>query len=85
MAAHKDDVDVDDVATEGELEEVLSVLAGSDPENCSYIRVSCVVSRCNIYQHLQLKVLPYAWDKNQAIKKKIKHLLKWREWMNEWM
>lgn len=60
MAAHKDDVDVDSVANEEELEEILSVLAGSDPENCSYIRVSCAVSLCNIYQHLQLKLLPYA-------------------------
>lgn len=60
MAAHKDVVDVDGVANEGELEEILSVLAGSDPENCSYIRVSCVVSLCNIYQYLLLKVLPYA-------------------------
>lgn len=41
MAAHKDDaVDFDWVANKEELEEVLCVLAGSDPENCSYSRVS---------------------------------------------
>lgn len=40
MAVHKDDVDFDWVANKEELEEVLCVLAGSDPENCSYSRVS---------------------------------------------
>lgn len=40
MAVHKDDLDFDWVANKEELEEVLCVLAGSDPENCSYSRVS---------------------------------------------
>lgn len=41
MAAQKDNVvDFDWVANKEELEEVLCVLAGSDPENCSYSRVS---------------------------------------------
>lgn len=41
MAVRKDDeVDFDWVANKEELEEVLCVLAGSDPENCSYSRVS---------------------------------------------
>lgn len=40
MALHKDDLDFDWVANKEELEEVLCVLAGSDPENCSYSRVS---------------------------------------------
>lgn len=41
MAVHKDDVvDFDWLANKEELEEVLCVLAGSDPENCSYSRVS---------------------------------------------
>ncbi|XP_075874225.1 putative E3 ubiquitin-protein ligase UBR7 [Nelusetta ayraudi] len=38
MAVHKDDLDFDWVANKEELEEVLCVLAGSDPENCSYSR-----------------------------------------------
>lgn len=40
MAAHKDDVDFDWVPSKDEIEEILCVLAGSDPENCSYSRVS---------------------------------------------
>lgn len=40
MAAHKEDSDLDDIlANEEELEKALCVLAGSDPENCSYSRV----------------------------------------------
>ncbi|XP_070835711.1 putative E3 ubiquitin-protein ligase UBR7 isoform X1 [Chaetodon trifascialis] len=39
MAANKDDADVDDIlANEEELVKALCVLAGSDPENCSYSR-----------------------------------------------
>ncbi|XP_022077767.2 putative E3 ubiquitin-protein ligase UBR7 [Acanthochromis polyacanthus] len=39
MAAHKDESDTDEVlASEEELQEALCVLAGSDPENCSYSR-----------------------------------------------
>lgn len=39
MAANRDtDADVDDINDE-ELEKALCVLAGSDPENCSYSRV----------------------------------------------
>uniref|UniRef100_UPI0037E7B9DF putative E3 ubiquitin-protein ligase UBR7 n=1 Tax=Semicossyphus pulcher TaxID=241346 RepID=UPI0037E7B9DF len=39
MAANKDDADIDDIfANEEELEKALCVLAGSDPENCSYSR-----------------------------------------------
>ncbi|KAL7380187.1 hypothetical protein ABVT39_013343 [Epinephelus coioides] len=39
MAAHKEDSDPDDIlASEEELEKALCVLAGSDPENCSYSR-----------------------------------------------
>lgn len=40
MAAQRDVVEFDWVANREELEEVLCVLAGSDPENCSYSRVS---------------------------------------------
>ncbi|XP_026164024.1 putative E3 ubiquitin-protein ligase UBR7 [Mastacembelus armatus] len=37
MAERKDDSDLDDIpVSEEELQEALSVLAGSDPENCSY-------------------------------------------------
>lgn len=38
MAEYKEDAD-DVVVNEEELEKVLCVLAGSDPENCSYSRV----------------------------------------------
>uniref|UniRef100_A0AAQ5X8N8 Putative E3 ubiquitin-protein ligase UBR7 n=1 Tax=Amphiprion ocellaris TaxID=80972 RepID=A0AAQ5X8N8_AMPOC len=39
MATHKDDLDTDEVlANEEELQNALCVLAGSDPENCSYSR-----------------------------------------------
>ncbi|XP_074547724.1 putative E3 ubiquitin-protein ligase UBR7 [Halichoeres trimaculatus] len=39
MATNKDDADTDDIfASEEELERALCVLAGSDPENCSYFR-----------------------------------------------
>ncbi|KAK5857389.1 hypothetical protein PBY51_010639 [Eleginops maclovinus] len=39
MAANKEEPGiVDSIASEGELEEALAVLAGSDPENCSYSR-----------------------------------------------
>ncbi|XP_038575411.1 putative E3 ubiquitin-protein ligase UBR7 [Micropterus salmoides] len=39
MAANKDDSDIDDIlANEEELEKALCVLAGSDPEKCSYSR-----------------------------------------------
>lgn len=40
MAANKEDADIDDIlSNEEELEKALCVLAGSDPENCSYSRV----------------------------------------------
>uniref|UniRef100_A0A8P4JXK4 Putative E3 ubiquitin-protein ligase UBR7 n=1 Tax=Dicentrarchus labrax TaxID=13489 RepID=A0A8P4JXK4_DICLA len=39
MATSKDDADIEDIlANEEELERALCVLAGSDPENCSYSR-----------------------------------------------
>ncbi|XP_059209031.1 putative E3 ubiquitin-protein ligase UBR7 isoform X2 [Centropristis striata] len=39
MASNKEDADIDDAAiNEEELEKALCVLAGSDPENCSYSR-----------------------------------------------
>lgn len=48
MAAQRDDSVLDDVvASEEELEKALCVLAGSDPDNCSYSRVrkaSCTAS-----------------------------------------
>lgn len=37
MAANKDTAD--DLSNEEDLEKALCVLAGSDPENCSYYRV----------------------------------------------
>lgn len=40
MAANKGDSDIDDILTsEEELEKALCVLAGSDPDNCSYSKV----------------------------------------------
>lgn len=36
----EDTVSLRDVTDEGELKEALSVLAGSDPEHCSYTKVS---------------------------------------------
>ncbi|XP_041668133.1 putative E3 ubiquitin-protein ligase UBR7 [Cheilinus undulatus] len=38
MAADKADADTDDIFSNEELEKALCVLAGSDPENCSYSR-----------------------------------------------
>lgn len=54
MATNKDDADIEDIfANEEELERALCVLAGSDPENCSYFRVRiapCTVSPpCSLY------------------------------------
>lgn len=47
MAAYKEEADIGDiVADEQELEMALCVLAGSDPENCSYSRVrKCFLPR----------------------------------------
>lgn len=55
MAANKDDADIDDVfANEEELEKALCVLAGSDPENCSYSRVRKGFSSASLQPYCRL-------------------------------
>lgn len=50
MATCKDGADIDDTLTnEEELDKALCVLAGSDPENCSYSRVRCIAPPAAIH------------------------------------
>lgn len=39
MAAHKDNADIAESVDAADLQAAVCVLAGSDPENCSYSRV----------------------------------------------
>lgn len=39
MAAHKDNADIAETVDPADLQAAVCVLAGSDPENCSYSRV----------------------------------------------